>query len=392
MKYSIITFGCRVNQADSLRIEEALRARGGIDAPASDADLVVVNTCSVTASADQGARQTIRRIARDNPAVRVVVTGCYATRCESDVARAAERRPRRAQRRQGTPGRRRVRGCRAPCRRTLRTATVRAAPRSSPGSPGGRRSRCACRPAARSVRLLHHPDYARRRPERADRRRGPRGRRGSRRPDSRRSPSPACTSARSAAISSRAARSSICCARSTTARPTSSFASARSSRWTARRRSSISWRRAAAGSRRISTCRCSTPAIGCSALMRRPYTLDDYRAARRRDCRAPAACVDRLRHDRGFSRRVGRRLPGEPRLPAGVAADAPARVPVLRSAGHGGDRHAREGGGDHDPRARPPVAGDRRGARAQVPPVAGRNAPGRASRSRTAASSSRTII
>src|SRR5688572_6873066 len=86
MKYSIVTFGCRVNQADSLRIEEALRARGAIDAPAFDADLVVVNTCSVTAAADQGARQTIRRIARDNPNVRVVVTGCYATRCESDVA------------------------------------------------------------------------------------------------------------------------------------------------------------------------------------------------------------------------------------------------------------------------------------------------------------------
>jgi len=45
-----------------------------------DADLVIVNTCSVTASADQGARQTIRRIARSNPDVKVVVTGCYATR------------------------------------------------------------------------------------------------------------------------------------------------------------------------------------------------------------------------------------------------------------------------------------------------------------------------
>jgi threonylcarbamoyladenosine tRNA methylthiotransferase MtaB len=86
MNYSIITFGCRVNQADSLRIEEELRARGAVDTPASGADVVIVNTCSVTAAADQGARQTIRRIARDNPRVRVVVTGCYATRCESDVA------------------------------------------------------------------------------------------------------------------------------------------------------------------------------------------------------------------------------------------------------------------------------------------------------------------
>lgn len=86
MKYSIITFGCRVNQADSLRIEEDLRARGGVESPSADADLVVVNTCSVTATADQGARQTIRRIARDNPRARVVVTGCYATRMPEDVA------------------------------------------------------------------------------------------------------------------------------------------------------------------------------------------------------------------------------------------------------------------------------------------------------------------
>jgi threonylcarbamoyladenosine tRNA methylthiotransferase MtaB len=86
MKYAIVTFGCRVNQADSLRMEEEFLARGGIATAAADADLVVVNTCSVTASADQGARQAIRRIARDNPASRIVVTGCYATRCETEVA------------------------------------------------------------------------------------------------------------------------------------------------------------------------------------------------------------------------------------------------------------------------------------------------------------------
>jgi threonylcarbamoyladenosine tRNA methylthiotransferase MtaB len=86
MKYSVLTFGCRVNQADSLRIEEDLRAAGGVDVPSSDADLVVVNTCSVTATADQGARQAIRRIARENPRARIVATGCYATRCEAEVA------------------------------------------------------------------------------------------------------------------------------------------------------------------------------------------------------------------------------------------------------------------------------------------------------------------
>src|SRR5688572_9339555 len=86
VKYSIVTFGCRVNQADSLRIEEDLRARGGVEAASRDADLVIVNTCSVTATADQGARQTIRRIARENPNAKIVATGCYATRCGDEVA------------------------------------------------------------------------------------------------------------------------------------------------------------------------------------------------------------------------------------------------------------------------------------------------------------------
>ena len=80
MKYAVVTFGCRVNQADSCGFEEALGARGAQPGEVDEADLVIVNTCSVTASADQGARQTIRRVARLNPNARIVVTGCYATR------------------------------------------------------------------------------------------------------------------------------------------------------------------------------------------------------------------------------------------------------------------------------------------------------------------------
>jgi threonylcarbamoyladenosine tRNA methylthiotransferase MtaB len=80
VKYSVITFGCRVNQAESLGFEEEMLAIGATaDAP-ERADVVIVNTCSVTASADQGARQTVRRIGRVNPDARIVVTGCYATR------------------------------------------------------------------------------------------------------------------------------------------------------------------------------------------------------------------------------------------------------------------------------------------------------------------------
>lgn len=86
MKYAVVTFGCRVNQADSIGFEEQLRAAGATATSPDVADLVVINTCSVTATADQGARQTIRRIARDNPRAKIVVTGCYATRRPDELA------------------------------------------------------------------------------------------------------------------------------------------------------------------------------------------------------------------------------------------------------------------------------------------------------------------
>jgi threonylcarbamoyladenosine tRNA methylthiotransferase MtaB len=86
VKYAVITFGCRVNQADSLGFEEQLVASGAEAASPEAADMVIVNTCSVTATADQGARQTIRRIARSNPAAKIVVTGCYATRRPDELA------------------------------------------------------------------------------------------------------------------------------------------------------------------------------------------------------------------------------------------------------------------------------------------------------------------
>ncbi|MGD9902917.1 MAG: MiaB/RimO family radical SAM methylthiotransferase [Vicinamibacterales bacterium] len=86
MRYAVVTFGCRVNQADSLAVEAGLAGSEAAAVSPDRADVVLVNTCSVTASADQGARQTIRRIHRENPAARIVVTGCYASRCGADVA------------------------------------------------------------------------------------------------------------------------------------------------------------------------------------------------------------------------------------------------------------------------------------------------------------------
>lgn len=59
-------------------------------ATSSGADLIVVNTCTVTSSADQGTRQILRKIAREHPNARIVVTGCYATRRPDEVAGLAE--------------------------------------------------------------------------------------------------------------------------------------------------------------------------------------------------------------------------------------------------------------------------------------------------------------
>lgn len=84
--FSILTFGCRVNQADSFACEAGLVAAGGVEAGEESADLVVVNTCSVTAAADQAARQAIRRIGRRNPSARIMATGCYATRRPDDLS------------------------------------------------------------------------------------------------------------------------------------------------------------------------------------------------------------------------------------------------------------------------------------------------------------------
>ena len=77
----IQTFGCRVNQYDSAKMLEGFQqigfeqtARDGEDSP----DVVVVNTCSVTSDSDKKARQLIRRVAREHPGAKVVITGCYA--------------------------------------------------------------------------------------------------------------------------------------------------------------------------------------------------------------------------------------------------------------------------------------------------------------------------
>jgi threonylcarbamoyladenosine tRNA methylthiotransferase MtaB len=85
--FFIEQFGCRATQADAAVIERQLRERGyAASADANSADVVVVNTCTVTGAADIQARQAIHAIHQENPAARIVVTGCYAQRAPEDLA------------------------------------------------------------------------------------------------------------------------------------------------------------------------------------------------------------------------------------------------------------------------------------------------------------------
>ena len=86
-RVQIMTLGCKVNAYDSATIADRLRAAGcelvADDAPA---DVVIVNSCSVTDSADAESRRLARRARRANPAARVILTGCYAQTKPAEAA------------------------------------------------------------------------------------------------------------------------------------------------------------------------------------------------------------------------------------------------------------------------------------------------------------------
>jgi threonylcarbamoyladenosine tRNA methylthiotransferase MtaB len=87
MKLKTVTLGCKVNQYETEFVREGLLGIGFEDAADHDpADLCIVNTCTVTAEGDSKSRQVIRKLARENPASKIVVMGCYATRAPQEVA------------------------------------------------------------------------------------------------------------------------------------------------------------------------------------------------------------------------------------------------------------------------------------------------------------------
>ncbi len=88
--FYVENFGCRATQADGAAIERQFIERGLARAEdPQSAGVVVLNTCTVTASADQDVRSSIRRIHRQNPGCQIVVTGCYAQRAPQELANIA---------------------------------------------------------------------------------------------------------------------------------------------------------------------------------------------------------------------------------------------------------------------------------------------------------------
>jgi threonylcarbamoyladenosine tRNA methylthiotransferase MtaB len=90
-EYHVENFGCRASRADGEAIAANLRHNGlaPADQPAT-ANVVIVNTCSVTAEADRQARAWLRRVRRQNPSARIIVTGCYAQRAPQELAALPE--------------------------------------------------------------------------------------------------------------------------------------------------------------------------------------------------------------------------------------------------------------------------------------------------------------
>lgn len=87
MYYIITALGCKVNQYEAQAVETMLRERGFTPAEAGgEADLIVVNTCAVTAEGGRKSRQTIRKLREEHPGALVAVCGCWTQLSPEDAA------------------------------------------------------------------------------------------------------------------------------------------------------------------------------------------------------------------------------------------------------------------------------------------------------------------
>lgn len=88
---AFVTFGCKVNNYDSSAMAEHMRHSGyDVISDASAADIVVVNSCTVTATSDQKLRQSLRAVRRNNPHAAIVLAGCFPQAFPSEAAALLE--------------------------------------------------------------------------------------------------------------------------------------------------------------------------------------------------------------------------------------------------------------------------------------------------------------
>jgi threonylcarbamoyladenosine tRNA methylthiotransferase MtaB len=89
--FSIRNFGCRVNQAEAFDWAESLKKDGWrFEVDWSRSDLILVNSCSLTARADRDVRKFVQKAGRENPGARMIVTGCYAQRARGEFEKTAQ--------------------------------------------------------------------------------------------------------------------------------------------------------------------------------------------------------------------------------------------------------------------------------------------------------------
>ncbi|OQA89519.1 MAG: Threonylcarbamoyladenosine tRNA methylthiotransferase MtaB [Elusimicrobia bacterium ADurb.Bin231] len=88
MKIYFHTFGCKVNQCDTALMSSLAAVAGAKIAMPESADVIIINSCSVTGSADKKARQFIRSFQRINPSAKIFCTGCYATRAPEELKKS----------------------------------------------------------------------------------------------------------------------------------------------------------------------------------------------------------------------------------------------------------------------------------------------------------------
>ena len=85
--FSILNFGCRANQADGAALQKQMLDEGWQEASEpGNCDIALLNTCTVTATADAELRKVVRRIHRQNPECKILITGCYAQRAPTELA------------------------------------------------------------------------------------------------------------------------------------------------------------------------------------------------------------------------------------------------------------------------------------------------------------------